>query len=177
MVCDSPSISTITVQLWTSRALPYLCAGRPLGPRAVRMTASGAFVIPLTSRQHTGKGQTWEGENKKRVSGQNLHILGVRLCGLFGCLFSPWDLNVLSCRSCALITISSPDIPAAQLVGGFFPAMINYSLSESKSAFSSLIISDEFILLTWAWTEAIDDNKLTLSILMTSLGDYGWIKA
>lgn len=173
MVCDSQSVSTITVQLWTSLARLYLCAGRPLGPRAVRMMASGAFVIPSASRQHTGKGQTWEGENKKRVSGRNLRILGVRLCGLVGWLFSPWDLNVLLCRSCALITISSPDIPAAQLVGGFFPAMINYSLSESKSAFSSLIISDKFILLTWARIEAIDDNKLTLSILMTSLGDYG----
>lgn len=66
-------------------------------------------------------------------------------------------------------------LPAFQSVGGFFPAMINYSLSESKSAFSSLIICDEFILLTWAWTEAIEDNKLTLSIWMISL-NYGWVK-
>lgn len=151
----------VLVALW----VPVLCEWRWAEPLW--------FLRPRGSTQ----GEDRPGRVKiKRVSGWNLHILGVRLRGLFGCLFSPWDLNVLFCRSCALITISSPDIPAAQLVGGFFPAMINYSLSESKSAFSSLIISDEFILLTWAWIEAIDDNKLTLSILMTSLGDYGWIK-
>lgn len=157
----------------------YLRDAAPLHLQALRYANDGKqslndyFCLKAAERVRE---RTCECENKKEsVSGTYVFWeLGSRV--FFVCLFSPWDFNVLFCRSSAVITISSPSIQAAQLVGGFFPAMINYSLSESKSAFSSLIIFDEFILLTWAWIEAIDDNKLTLSILMTSLGDYGWIK-
>ena len=169
--------------LWVS--VPFLssfggrcCEGAPPYLGALRYADDGEQSLTdyLYLKAEQGvRERTCERENEE-VTVRNLHIWGVRLWGFFVCLFSPWDFNVLFYRSSAVITILSPSIPAAQLVGGIFPAMINYSLSESKSAFSSLIIFDEFIQLTWAWIEAIDDNKLTLSILMTSLGDYGWIK-
>lgn len=158
----------------------YLCDGGPPDPSARWYANDGEQSLNdyfCLKAARSVRERTRERENKKEsVSGT--YVFWELDSGRGGgvCLVSPWDFNVLFCRSSAVITISSLSIPTAQLVGGFLPAMINYSLSESKSAFSSQIIFDEFILLTWAWIEAIEDNKLTLSILMTSRGDYGWIK-
>lgn len=150
-----------------------LCHGVPLSPALGMQTRALTIILPQGSTEGERK-DLWVWKWKQySVSGTS--VVGELESGGFVCLFSPRDFHVLSCRSSAVTPVSSPSIPTALSVGGFFPAMINYSLSESKSAFSSLIICDEFILLTWAWIEAIEDNKLTLSILMTSL-DYGWIK-